>query len=64
MKTFILTDDCINEPIVIEAETYDEAEKKAKKYYGLQLNPLEVARDFYNAQIIELSELNNIDDYE
>lgn len=64
MKTFILTDDCINEPIVIEANTYEEAEKKAKNYYGLQLNPLEVARDFYNAQIIELSELSNIDDYE
>lgn len=60
MKTYILTDNCIEEPLKIEAENYDEALNKVTEYYNDKVDLLEAAEMLYDMKIYELDELETL----
>lgn len=60
MKTFILTDNAMEFPMRIEAESLEEAECKARDYYSTQLDILEYASKEYGMHLAELNDLEII----
>lgn len=60
MKTFILTDNYLEEPLKIEAKDFDEAMNKISDYYKTQINYIEAAKVLYNMKLYELDDLETL----
>lgn len=62
MKTYILTDNVMVEPIIITAENDVEAEQKIDNYYSNQIDVLYAAQELYGMRYWETNTLENIDE--
>lgn len=60
MKTFILTDNYLEEPLKIEAKDFDEAMNKISDYYKTQIDYIETAKELYNMKLYELDDLETL----
>lgn len=60
MKTFILTDNYLDEPLKVIAKSKEEALNKVADYYRHQLDFIYTAETLYNMRLIEVEDLEEL----